>query len=253
MRSKSVVVALASLALTACGSSGGGSGVKAAEQPYVDALKQSMVKTDSEGLTLTDKQASCLAPKWIRILDPARLKAKGITPADVGADSSSDLTQLGLSDAEGGKLYDALGDCNVDVKQVFITGINPDLSAEDTKCLDDNLDDALLKQIMVTELTKGDTALQADNDLVGKISAVFDKCPGAAGSSGQSAACDADLKTMQIAAEAYRAQNSAYPSDQTALNPFLNGPSTLHTYSANDGHYTITGINECVGSDFTSP
>jgi hypothetical protein len=157
------------------GSSGG-----ASRDDYVAVLKESMMSSgDEDGFALTGDQADCMAPKWIDTIGVDTLQAKGIEPDDIGAEGSADLTTLGLSEEQGNDLYAAFGKCDVDVKSLFIKSMSPDLSAEDEQCLEDNFDDALMKQILVTTLTKGEDALDGDEELTGKLLAVFSKCPGA--------------------------------------------------------------------------
>jgi hypothetical protein len=183
-----LVGVLAVMAMAACGgdddssSSGGGGGgsVSAEAQPYVDALKKDMTTREAEDdLVLTSQQADCVAPKWINTIGVAKLKEKGLTPEDIGSDSDSDFSDLELTEAQGNALVDAFDQCKVDLKGVFLKSMNPSMSAEDEKCLNDNFDATLLKQIMVTSLTKGDDALSNDQELTGKLLAVFSKCPGA--------------------------------------------------------------------------
>jgi hypothetical protein len=176
---------LAITTMAACGgddNSGGGDGgsVSAEARPYVDALKKSMTASDEEGdLTLTNQQADCVAPKWINSIGVAKLKAKGVKPEDIGANGSGDLTDLQLSQDQGNQLYDAFGQCNVQIKSVFIKSMNPSMTSTDEKCLNDNFDDALMRQFVVATLTKGADAIQNDQDLFGKVLGVFSKCPGA--------------------------------------------------------------------------
>jgi hypothetical protein len=155
--------------------------VSAEAKPYVEALEKSMKEDDSGGMTLSDSQASCLAPKFVNTIGVDTLEAKGITPEDMGSDSDTDLSEMDLSEAQGGQLYDAFGACKIDVKELFISGMGSDseMSADDKKCLEDNFDDALLKQVMVASLIKGEDALQSDQELMGKVLGVFSKCPGA--------------------------------------------------------------------------
>lgn len=178
-----LVGVLALSAVAACGGDddSGADGVSAEAKPYVEALETSMQEDDSGGMTLSDAQASCLAPKFVDTIGVDTLEAKGVTPEDMGSDSDTDLTDLGLSEAQGGQLYDAFGACKIDVRELFLSGMGNDseLSADDKKCLEDNFDDALVKQVMVITLTKGDDALQSDQDVMGKVLGVFSKCPGA--------------------------------------------------------------------------
>ena len=56
-----------------------------------------------------------------------------------------------------------------------------DLSDEDRECLADAFDDDLLRRLMVTALTQGEEALQADEELMGDLFGVVAECPGVAG------------------------------------------------------------------------
>jgi hypothetical protein len=165
--------------LGACGS-GGSSGTSSAEKPYVAALEKNMVASDSGSFSLSSKQASCMAPKWIHTIGVDRLKAKGVTP-EVMADSSSDsdFTTLDLSESEGNTLYDTFGTCGVDVKALFIDSLNPDMSDDDTACVKKSFSDDLLKKVLVAELIKGDAGLNADPTLKTDIKAALGACPGA--------------------------------------------------------------------------
>jgi general secretion pathway protein G len=63
------------------------------------------------------------------------------------------------------------------------------------------------------------------------------------GVTGQSAqaACTADAKTVEIAVDAYNAENTGFPADSTSLlsTTALGGPY-LHTWPSNTPHYSIT-------------
>ena len=48
------------------------------------------------------------------------------------------------------------------------------------QCLDEALDDDLLRRILVTTFVEGDDALEQDEELMGELFAVFAECPGAA-------------------------------------------------------------------------
>jgi hypothetical protein len=183
-----VMIAVGALALAACGGdddddAGGGGDVSAEEQPYVDAMVTSFTSGDAGELTMTEDQANCVAPRWIDTLDVAALEAAGVEPDDIGSDSSMDLSDLELSEDQGGDLYDAFGACDVDVKDLFINSLaeGSELSDEDRDCLDENFDDDLLRRVMVVSLTEGDDGLDGDEDLMSDVFAVFAECPGAAG------------------------------------------------------------------------
>jgi hypothetical protein len=199
-------------AVAACGGDddSGADGVSAEAKPYVEALEKSMKEDDSGGMTLSDAQASCLAPKFINTIGVDTLKAKGVTPEDMGSESDTDLTDLGLSEAQGGELYDAFGACKIDVRALFISGIGNDseLSADDKKCLEDNFDDALLKQVMVITLTKGEDALQSNQDVMGKVLGVFSSARGGAPVDSRLAASCSPASSSPPPAAASRPANS---------------------------------------------
>jgi|SRR5215218_2339473 len=168
-------------AMAACGDDDSGGGEVSAEaQPYVDALKKSMT-ADDQGLQLTSSQADCMAPKFVDAIGVDTLKAKDITPEDMGDDADSDFSDLELTQAQGTKLVDSFSACDVSLKDIFINSLVEDteISAEDRKCLGDAMPDDLVKQLMVTTITEGSEALQQDEDLMGQMFGVFSKCPGA--------------------------------------------------------------------------
>jgi general secretion pathway protein G len=60
---------------------------------------------------------------------------------------------------------------------------------------------------------------------------------------GQDAACDAEMKTVEVAVEAYYAQNNAYAADGAALAAagFLRSAPANHTVSG----ATVTASGDC--------
>ena len=78
-------------------------------------------------------------------------------------------------------MFDALGECDVDLRESFLAGMteDSDLSDEDRECLDEAFDDDLLRRILVTAFVQGDDALEQDEELMGEMFAVFAECPGA--------------------------------------------------------------------------
>lgn len=185
-----VLVALGALALGACGddddSGGGGGDVSAEARPYVDALVASMQSGGEGEWSLTDEQAKCVAPRWINTIGVDTLKDAGVEPEDIGDDAGSDLDDLNLTEDQGNRLYDAFGECDVDIAAAFTASLGDDdsLSEEDRECVAEAFDDDVLRRIMVTAITKGDEGLDQDQELLGELFAVFAKCPGLLGASG---------------------------------------------------------------------
>jgi hypothetical protein len=162
----------------------GGGDVEVSEeaQPYVDAMVEGMVSSDDdEDLQLDQEQADCLAPRWVETIGVERLQDAGLEPDDFADDGDPDLSSLGLSEDEGGELYDAFGACDIDLKAEFIRSFtaDQDLSEEDAECLGDAFSDDFLRRIMITTLVEGDEALEDDQELTGELLSVFSECPGA--------------------------------------------------------------------------
>ena len=64
---------------------------------------------------------------------------------------------------------------------------------------------------------------------------------------GKTSACAADRKTLEVAAEAYAAQNGPYPPDMAAMvsTGLLRSASTNYTYTIGGagGDYTLAGVS----------
>lgn len=65
--------------------------------------------------------------------------------------------------------------------------------------------------------------------ILGILSAVVVFAVGGITDSGETSACEADLNTVEVAVEAYRAQEGDFPANEAALVPnFLRQPSALY-------------------------
>ena len=186
-------LAVAVLVLGACGDDDDGAtsdgtvtqgSVPAESQPYVESLVAGFTSGDDEDLQLTQEQAECVAPRWVDTIGVDRITDAGIAPEDIGADGNSELSELGLSEDEGNELYDAFGDCDVDLQQAFVDGIaaSGELPDDVAACLEEHFDEDTLRQIMVVTITEGEDALAEDQELTESLLAVFAECPGSMGS-----------------------------------------------------------------------
>jgi hypothetical protein len=162
----------------ACGDDDDDGGASS-DDPYVQALAQSM-REDPDDLQLDQEQADCLAPRFVEILDPARLEEAGITPEQL-ADDDDAIVQLGMSEEEGGQMYDALGECDVDARALFLEGMTEDsgMSEEDRACLEEAIDDDFIRQLVAITLTQGEDALDGNDELTSQLMSTFAECPGA--------------------------------------------------------------------------
>ena len=145
------------------------SAADATEDDYLAAIESSLTSGAGTGqMATSSEQAECVAPKWLDTIGVDRLKEQGIGPAQIGDDIDDDgsaLSDLGLTEDEGNALYDAFGDCGVDIEQQFLTAITDDLNEEAAACVADAVSGDLLRRLHVSVLVQGDAAedeLQAD-------------------------------------------------------------------------------------------
>jgi hypothetical protein len=148
-------------------------------QAYVDAMIESFDNSDPEELQINRGQAQCLAPRWVETIGPDRLAEAGIQPREF-ADDDVDLSTVGLTEEDGGEMYDAFAACDVDVKGLFVESLatEQDLSPRDAQCLEGAFEEDLLRRIMITTFVEGEEALDQDEELSGELIGVFAECPG---------------------------------------------------------------------------
>jgi hypothetical protein len=181
MRTRVVLAALA-IALVGCGDDddSGGGDVSEEEQPYVDAFVEDAADADEEDLQISPEQAECFGARFVSIVGVDRLEEAGVTPEEFGGESDLDFSTLGLSEDEGGEIYDAFADCDVDIRAELLRSMGADdMAEEDRECMADAFDDDLLRRMMITTFVEGEEALDADDELRGELFAVFAECPGA--------------------------------------------------------------------------
>ena len=101
----------------------------------------------------------------------------GITPDQISSDTDNEkLSTLGLSEADGNKMYDAFGECDVDVQRRVRQEHRQQHSEVSEDCINDALSDDLLRRLFVTSVTKGEAGLDADEALTNDIFAALGKC-----------------------------------------------------------------------------
>jgi hypothetical protein len=91
------------------------------------------------------------------------------------------LSELGitLDDQQGDALWDEISGC-VDFRELFLDtaeGAPP----EAVECIDDALDDDLLRRLFLAGLTEGDDALEDDEQLNDDLAALGSQCSEALG------------------------------------------------------------------------
>lgn len=139
------------MALAACG--GGDDG--GASNEYSDALAESF-RSDVEN-PFTDDQIDCLAVQFVADLGgPSRFEDAGVTPDEVRG--SSDITELDLelSEAEGRKLADSLGECDISIVELLLTEAGPDVDEATATCVQENIDEDALKDYFAVTFVSDD-------------------------------------------------------------------------------------------------
>jgi len=143
------------------------SAADATEGDYLAAIERSLSSGEEGGLKTTAEQAACMAPKWLATIGVDRIKDKGIAPSQIGDEANDDgsaLSDLGLTEDDGNALYDAFGECDVDIEQDFVEFVTADESAEVAACVADALTPDLLRRLMVSSIVdeQPDDELEAD-------------------------------------------------------------------------------------------
>jgi hypothetical protein len=163
----------------ACGDDddgGGGESSSDEGQEYVDAIVAS--NDDSE---LTDEENECFARAFVDAVGVEQLQG-AVTPDEIREDPESSPSEFGLTldDDEADAFWEDVNEC-MDVRAAFVEGLTEgeDMSQETVDCLEDAIDDDLLKRVLVTSLMEGEDALQQDQELMSDLIGVLGDCPGA--------------------------------------------------------------------------
>jgi hypothetical protein len=164
----------------ACGDDdGGGSGGESSSdegQEYVDAIVASNDESD-----LTDEENECFARAFVDAVGVDQLRG-AVSPDEIRENPESSPEEFGitLDDDLADAFWEDVNEC-MDVRAAFIEGLTEgeDMSDETVDCLEDAIDDDLVKRVLVTSLIEGEDALQADQDLMSDLIGVLSECPGA--------------------------------------------------------------------------
>lgn len=175
MRGGTIAVVIgAALLLAACGGDdddGGGPSLPASAQPYVDAVVRSGVASG-----FTQEQAACIAPRWVATMGVDRVEAAGLAPEDLAA-ADSDIAAIGLDDDEAGHLYDALGDCDVDLVDVFARElVGADATEAQLECVSDQIDDDVVRDAMVAGIVGDEAEAQSTDEVFGAVFSAAEEC-----------------------------------------------------------------------------
>ena len=164
----------------ACGDDdGGGSGGESSSeegQEYIDAIVAS--NDESE---LTDEENECFARAFVDAVGVDQLQG-AVSPDEIRENPESSPEELGitLDDDQADAFWEDVNEC-MDVRAAFIEGLTEGegMSEETVDCLEDAIDDDLLKRVLVTSLMEGEDALEEDQDLTSDLIGALSECPGA--------------------------------------------------------------------------
>lgn len=166
MNTMVTVLLLATAGCSADGTSDTGGPVSAEARPYVDALTTQFTLAGEGDFGLDDDRATCLANRWISILEPARLEGAGIEPTDFGVgpgdQSEAQLADVNLSDGEATEMVDAFGGCRIDLKAMTLDNLLGPLSDDERSCLDDAVSDDLIGDYFKAVFTVPSEDLDSD-------------------------------------------------------------------------------------------
>jgi hypothetical protein len=155
------------------GGSGGDSGSAEGEE-YVDAIVASNTETE-----LTDEENECFARAFVDAVGVEELQG-AVSPDEIRANPESTPQEFGitLDDDQADAFWNDVNEC-MDVRAAFVEGITEgeNLSEETVNCLEDAIDDDLLKRVLVTSLIEGDEALDEDEELMRDLIGALSQCP----------------------------------------------------------------------------
>lgn len=164
-RAAVALAALVTLTLTACGG-GGDSGAASAKA----AIKADILRSEKSGgdatspLKLNDTQAGCFAGQLVDHLGVAALKKDGVLTADDKVTHALSSAGLTLPAADANTLVSALFDCTngggpvIAVSRDALTSQMGRMPATAKTCVDDKIDAALVRKILVASMSGQDQA-----------------------------------------------------------------------------------------------
>lgn len=125
-------------------------------QDYIDALAASAADDDFA----TPEQSECVAEGWVDTIGVDELRAAGVSPQEFADGDDAQLEVLGLDDDDAGALYDVLGDCGLDLRDLYLSSFSEegDLTADQMACVEDIISEDAVRSAFVADLIGDDTA-----------------------------------------------------------------------------------------------
>lgn len=177
-RLSAALLAVLAVAGAACSDSDGESGSDDQRQEYVDALAASA----EEDSALEDEQIRCVAESFVDGYGAAELADTDVTPDDLRDAGGPGELGLEFTDAQKDDFYERMTGC-MDVRALMLDALSQGAGAPDEAraCLDEALDDDLIRDFLVVGFTEGDAGFEANPDLEAQLNALFTGCSGSAG------------------------------------------------------------------------
>ena len=142
-------------------------GPSVAAGPYVEALAEQLA-TDGSGASSFDaEQSSCVAEKWVTVMDPERLEAAGVEPDDLRSDIVDDVAALELTEDDAATMARSFGDCDIDLVAAYLDQAREQtsISTEQEGCVRASLTQDLFEQRVAAIVLYGRAALDDDDGL----------------------------------------------------------------------------------------
>lgn len=134
------------------------------EQAYIDAITDAAEANEQEEFPLTEEENRCLATAAVDTVGVEQLR-EAATPEEIRETTSGEpLENVDLDLGEAGDYFDRANDC-IDFRDVFLESLEQGggLSSEQISCVDDSIDDRLLRDLFVAEFAEDeDAADEAD-------------------------------------------------------------------------------------------
>lgn len=137
--------AVLAIVATAAACGGDDDGGDAADSPLGQALSAEFLSEEDSPIT-TQEQADCVAGGIVSGVGEDRLTELGVTPDNVG---DGDIEDLAFTADEAAVVVDSLFDC-VDVQEALATEFAADFGEDGGRCLAENLDEDLLRDLMAS-------------------------------------------------------------------------------------------------------
>ena len=156
---------------------GGKVNVSAEAAPYVKAMAASLSKSQNDGdLQMTPEQADCIAPRWVDTIGVDRFKEAGVTPEAIEKDdNATDFKEFTLTKPEAEVMYDAFGQCNVNLRELMLESLAGDAEVPEAvrTCMEGVLTEKAIKKLMILGLTEGDTTVDDPNDMPPELAGIM--------------------------------------------------------------------------------